>query len=516
MLSRATIAQSTSRRLLRLYSHVPLRVPITLPNGSTYEQPTGLFINGEFIPSKQRKTFEVINPSTEEEITHVYEAREDDVDIAVAAAKRAFEGGWSTADPEFRARALFKLADLVEQHAETLAAIESLDNGKSLLCSRGDVALVSKYLRSCGGWTDKIYGNVIDTGKDHFAYSLREPIGVCGQIIPWNFPLLMWSWKIGPALATGNTVVLKPAEATPLSALYASTLCQEAGIPAGVVNIVPGFGRIVGERLCNHPDVKKIAFTGSTNTGRHIMKTAADSIKKITLELGGKSPNIVFADADLEKAVKSIAFGIFFNSGEVCCAGSRIYVQDSVYEEVLEKLKEYTETLSVGDPFDENTFQGAQTSQMQMEKILKYVQIGTDEGARVVSGGERKGERGYFIKPTIFADVDENMQIVKDEIFGPIVTVSKFSTVDEVIAKANDSVYGLAAGIHTKDVNKAIDVSNRIKAGTIWINTYNAFHQNVPFGGFGQSGIGSEMGAAALDNYTQVKSIRMSIDKAQY
>lgn len=516
MLSRATIAQFTSRRLLRLYSHVPLRVPITLPNGSTYEQPTGLFINGEFIPSKQRKTFEVINPSTEEEITHVYEAREDDVDIAVAAAKRAFEGGWSTADPEFRARALFKLADLVEQHAETLAAIESLDNGKSLLCSRGDVALVSKYLRSCGGWTDKIYGNVIDTGKDHFAYSLREPIGVCGQIIPWNFPLLMWSWKIGPALATGNTVVLKPAEATPLSALYASTLCQEAGIPAGVVNIVPGFGRIVGERLCNHPDVKKIAFTGSTNTGRHIMKTAADSIKKITLELGGKSPNIVFADADLEKAVKSIAFGIFFNSGEVCCAGSRIYVQDSVYEEVLEKLKEYTETLSVGDPFDENTFQGAQTSQMQMEKILKYVQIGTDEGARVVSGGERKGERGYFIKPTIFADVDENMQIVKDEIFGPIVTVSKFSTVDEVIAKANDSVYGLAAGIHTKDVNKAIDVSNRIKAGTIWINTYNAFHQNVPFGGFGQSGIGSEMGAAALDNYTQVKSIRMSIDKAQY
>lgn len=516
MLSRATIAQFTSRRLLRLYSHVPLRVPITLPNGSTYEQPTGLFINGEFIPSKQRKTFEVINPSTEEEITHVYEAREDDVDIAVAAAQRAFEGGWSTADPEFRARALFKLADLVEQHAETLAAIESLDNGKSLLCSRGDVALVSKYLRSCGGWTDKIYGNVIDTGKDHFAYSLREPIGVCGQIIPWNFPLLMWSWKIGPALATGNTVVLKPAEATPLSALYASTLCQEAGIPAGVVNIVPGFGRIVGERLCNHPDVKKIAFTGSTNTGRHIMKTAADSIKKITLELGGKSPNIVFADADLEKAVKSIAFGIFFNSGEVCCAGSRIYVQDSVYEEVLEKLKEYTETLSVGDPFDENTFQGAQTSQMQMEKILKYVQIGTDEGARVVSGGERKGERGYFIKPTIFADVDENMQIVKDEIFGPIVTVSKFSTVDEVIAKANDSVYGLAAGIHTKDVNKAIDVSNRIKAGTIWINTYNAFHQNVPFGGFGQSGIGSEMGAAALDNYTQVKSIRMSIDKAQY
>lgn len=516
MMSRSVIGQLASRTFVRLYSHVPLRVPITLPNGTTYEQPTGLFINGDFVPSKQRKTFEVINPSTEQEITHIYEAREDDVDLAVAAAKRAFENGWSTAEPEVRARALFKLADLVEEHAETLASIESLDNGKSLLCSRGDIALVAKYLRSCGGWTDKIYGNVIDTGKDHFAYSLREPIGVCGQIIPWNFPLLMWSWKIGPALATGNTVVLKPAEATPLSALYASRLCQEAGIPAGVVNIVPGFGKIVGERLCNHPDVKKIAFTGSTNTGRHIMKTAADSIKKITLELGGKSPNIVFADADLDKAVKSIAFGIFYNSGEVCCAGSRVYVQDSVYEEVLEKFREYTESLVVGDPFAENTFQGAQTSQMQMEKILKYVQIGTEEGARVVAGGERKGERGFFIKPTIFADVKEDMQIVKEEIFGPIVTVSKFSTVDEVISMANDSVYGLAAGIHTKDVNKAIDVSNRIKAGTIWINTYNAFHQNVPFGGVGQSGIGSEMGAAALDNYTQVKSVRMSIDKAQY
>lgn len=513
MISRASVKTFATGRFIRLYSHLPLRVPITLPNGVTYEQPTGLFINGDFVPSRQHKTFEVINPSTEEDITHVYEAREDDVDVAVAAAKRAFDNGWSTADPEVRADALFKLADLVEKHSEILAGIESLDNGKSLLCSRGDVALVAKYLRSCGGWTDKIYGNVIDTGKDHFAYSVREPLGVCGQIIPWNFPLLMWSWKIGPALATGNTVVLKPAEATPLSALYASQLCQEAGIPAGVVNIVPGFGKIVGERLCNHPDVKKIAFTGSTATGRHIMKTAAETVKKITLELGGKSPNIVFADADLDKAVKNIAFGIFFNSGEVCCAGSRIYVQDTVYEEVLEKLREYTETLTVGDPFKEDIFQGAQTSQMQMDKILDYVKVGTDEGARVVTGGERKGERGYFVKPTIFADVTEDMKIVKEEIFGPIVTVSKFSTVDEVIGYANDSVYGLAAGIHTKDVNKAIDVSNRIKAGTIWINTYNAFHQSVPFGGFGQSGIGSEMGAAALDNYTQVKSVRMAIDR---
>ncbi|CCD25310.1 aldehyde dehydrogenase (NAD(P)(+)) ALD5 NDAI_0E04930 [Naumovozyma dairenensis CBS 421] len=518
MLSRATSysASTISKRLVRLYSQLPLKVPITLPNGIKYEQPTGLFINGEFVKSKEGKTVDVIDPSTEKLITPIYEAFQDDVDIAVAAAKKAFHSNWSQLEPEARAKSLFKLADLIEENSELLASIESMDNGKSLTCSRGDVDLVSKYLRSCAGWADKLNGNVINTGKDHFAYTTREPLGVCGQIIPWNFPLLMWSWKIGPALATGNTVVLKPAENTPLSALFASQLCKEAGIPNGVVNIIPGSGRIVGESLCKHPDIKKIAFTGSTRTGSHIMKTAADTIKKVTLELGGKSPNIVFADADLDKAVKDIAFGIFYNSGEVCCAGSRVYVQDSVYEEVLQKFKAYTETLKVGNPFDESNFQGAQTSKQQLSKILDYVKIGTKEGARVITGGERCGKNGYFVKPTIFADVKEDMKIVKEEIFGPIVTVSKFSTVDEVVSMANDSQYGLAAGIHTKDVNKAIDVSNRLNAGTIWINTYNAFHQNVPFGGFGQSGIGREMGAAALDNYTQVKSVRMAITKPKY
>ncbi|CAR21223.1 Aldehyde dehydrogenase 5 [Lachancea thermotolerans] len=516
MLVSRTFSRSVASRLvLRSYSQLPLRVPITLPSGVTYDQPTGLFINGEFVPSRQHKTFEVLNPSTEQEIAHVYEAREDDVDVAVAAAKAAFENKWGTADPEFRSRCLYKLADLVDKHAEVLAGIESLDNGKSLLCSRGDVDLVAKYLRSCAGWADKIFGRTIDTGSTHFSYTRREPLGVCAQIIPWNFPLLMWSWKLGPALATGNTVVLKPAEATPLSALYACQLVQEAGIPAGVVNILPGFGKLLGDRLCTHKDVKKIAFTGSTATGRHIMRSAANTIKKVTLELGGKSPNIVFGDADLDKAVRTIAFGIFYNSGEVCCAGSRVYVQDTVYEEVLEKFKNYAESLKVGDPFQEGVFQGAQTSQMQIDKILDYVQIGTGEGARVVAGGERLGDKGYFIKPTIFADVTEDMRIVKEEIFGPVVTVSKFSTVDEVIEMANDSEYGLAAGIHTKDINKAMDVSNRVKAGTVWINTYNSFHQSVPFGGFGQSGIGREMGAEALDNYTQVKAVRMAIDPAE-
>jgi aldehyde dehydrogenase (NAD+) len=485
-----------------------------LPNGITYDQPTGLFINGEFVPSRQHKTFEVINPSTEEEILHIYEAREDDVELAVEAAQKAFDSTWSTGDPEVRGRALYKLADLIDEHAEVLAGIESMDNGKSLLCSRYDVALVSKYIRSCAGWADKVYGRVIETGNSHFNYSKREPIGVCGQIIPWNFPLLMWSWKIGPALATGNTVVLKPAEATPLSALYASKLCVEAGIPAGVVNIVPGFGKIVGEKIARHPKIKKIAFTGSTATGRHIMVAAAESnLKKVTLELGGKSPNIVFNDADVKKTVQSLITGIFFNSGEVCCAGSRVYVQEGVYDEVLEEFKNAANGLKVGAPFEDGVFQGAQTSQMQVDKILSYVKIGLDEGATLVAGGERIGDKGYFIRPTIFADVKESDRIVKEEIFGPVVTITKFSTVDEVVKYANDSNYGLAAGIHTSDINKALDVSNRVQAGTVWVNTYNDFHQQVPFGGYGESGIGREMGADALDNYTQVKAVRVAIEQ---
>ncbi|KAH3678547.1 hypothetical protein WICMUC_001356 [Wickerhamomyces mucosus] len=499
---------------LRRYSSIPLSQQITLPNGITYEQPTGLFIDGEFVASRQHKTFEVINPSTEEEITHVYEARDDDVELAVEAAERAFNSSWSEADPEFRGKVLYKLADLIERDAEILAGIESLDNGKSLLCSRYDVNLVAKYIRSCAGWADKVYGQVIETGNTHFNYTRREPIGICGQIIPWNFPLLMWSWKIGPALATGNTVVLKQAESTPLSALYGAKLLQEAGLPKGVVNIVSGFGKIVGEKISRHPKIKKIAFTGSTATGRHIMKAAAESnLKKVTLELGGKSPNIVFNDADIKKTVQNLITGIYFNSGEVCCAGSRIYVQDGIYDELLAEFKRSIEELKVGNPFEEGTFQGPQTSQMQLDKILSYVKIGLDEGATLVTGGERLGDKGYFVKPTVFADVKENSRIVKEEIFGPIATVSKFSTVDEVIKYANDSNYGLAAGIHTTDINKAIDVSNRVKAGTVWVNTYNDFHQQVPFGGYGESGIGREMGADALDNYTQIKAVRISIDR---
>lgn len=503
---------SLSKMALRCYTQLPLKVPIKLPNGIEYEQPTGLFINNKFVPSRQGKTFEVISPSTEEEICHVYEAREDDVEDAVNAADRAFKSGvWSEVDPIVRTVALNKLADYIEKDLDTIASIETLDNGKAISSAKGDVQLVVNYLRSCAGFADKIDGRVIDSGSSHFSYTRRQPLGVCGQIIPWNFPLLMWAWKIGPALATGNTVVLKTAESTPLSALYVSQYIPQAGIPPGVVNIVSGFGKIVGEALTTHPKIKKIAFTGSTATGRHIYQNAGANLKKVTLELGGKSPNVVFSDADLKSAVQNIIIGIYYNSGEVCCAGSRVYVEESVYDELLEEFKKASEAVKVGNPFDESTFQGSQTSQTQLNKILKYVEIGKEEGATLITGGERLGNKGYFIKPTIFGDVKEDMRIVKEEIFGPVVTVTKFKTVDELIEMANDSEYGLAAGIHTSNINTAFEVSNKLNAGTVWVNTYNDFHHCVPFGGFNASGIGREMGHEALDNYTQVKAVRIKL-----
>lgn len=508
--------RATAPLAFRLYSSkIPLTVPIELPNlgGKRIEQPTGLFINNQFVRSAQGKTFEVINPSTEEELAQVYESREEDVDTAVDYATAAFES-WSTTDPAFRAGCLYRLADKIEEHAEELAGLESLDNGKALVSARGDIQLVVAYIRSTAGIADKIMGTVPETGETHFSFTRREPIGVCGQIIPWNFPLLMWSWKIAPALAAGNTVVMKTAESTPLSALYASKFIEECGFPAGVYNILSGFGKITGNALAMHPKIKKIAFTGSTATGKHIMKCAAESnLKKVTLELGGKSPNLIFADADMDATVRNIVLGIYYNAGEVCSAGSRVYVEDSVYDQVLEKLKVASNELIVGDPFGEGVFQGAQTSKNQLDKILGYVEIGRSEGATLVAGGERIGDKGFFIRPTIFGDVTEDMRIVREEIFGPVVVVSRFSDVDDAVRLANNTSYGLAAGIHTTNVNTAINVARKIKAGTVWINTYNDFHAMVPFGGFGQSGIGREMGIEAIDNYTQVKAVRMKLQQ---
>lgn len=508
------VRKSWAPSLIRLYSNLPLTVNVTLPNGTSYEQPTGLFINNKFVLPQQKKTFEVISPSTEEEVTHVYEAREEDVDVAVKAAQAAFDGGWSTADPSVRAAALHKLANLLEANAETLAAIESLDNGKSIQNARGDVALAIGCIRSTAGWADKILGTVVETGDSHFNFTRREPLGVCGQIIPWNFPLLMFTWKVAPAIATNNTIVLKTSETTPLSALYVCKLIGDNNVlPPGVLNVVNGFGKITGNAITDHPTIKKVAFTGSTATGKHIMAKCAGTLKKVTLELGGKSPHIIFNDADLDVAVQNVITGIFYNSGEVCCAGSRLYVQEEVYDQFVEKFVSAAKNVKVGNPFDEDVLQGAQNSWNQMSKILGFIETGKKEGATLLAGGKRAGDKGFFVEPTVFGNVTEDMTIVKEEIFGPVITVHKFKTVDDAVKMANDSQYGLAAGIQSTNVNTCIDVARRIKAGTVWVNTYNDFHQMVPFGGFGASGVGREMGKEVLDNYTQVKAVRMAIHK---
>ncbi|KAF1349110.1 aldehyde dehydrogenase [Delphinella strobiligena] len=494
-----------------------LTTSIHTPITKDYDQPTGLFINGEFVKSVDGRTFEVINPSTEKVICSVAEASEKDVDIAVAAARKAFEGEWRKVTPCDRGKYLLKLADLFDENSDLLAAVESLDNGKAFSMAKGDVAAASGCLRYYGGWADKIEGKVVDTNPDHFNYIKKEPIGVCGQIIPWNFPLLMWAWKVGPALATGNTVVIKTAEQTPLSGLVASTLIQKAGIPAGVVNVISGFGKVAGAAIASHMDIDKIAFTGSTVVGRQIMKAAAGSnLKKVTLELGGKSPNIVFDDADIDNAISWVNFGIFFNHGQCCCAGSRIYVQEGIYDKFIQRFKERASRNAVGDPFSEETFQGPQVSQLQFDRIMGYIQEGKKEGATVETGGKRKGDTGYFIEPTIFSNVTDNMKIVQEEIFGPVCTVSKFKTKEEAIKVGNNTTYGLAAAVHTTNLNTALEVSNALKAGTVWVNCYNMLHWQLPFGGYKESGIGRELGEAALENYTQTKTVSIRLGDALF
>ncbi|TGO44737.1 hypothetical protein BOTNAR_0753g00030 [Botryotinia narcissicola] len=492
---------------------VQLKTPLT----GEYTQPTGLFINNEWVKGVDGKTFEVINPATEEVITSVHEATEKDVDIAVAAARKAYEEEWRKVTPEGRGKLLVKLADLIEKNADLLAAVESLDNGKAISMAKGDVAAVAGCLRYYGGWADKIEGKVIDTDPEYFTYTKQKPIGVCGKIIPWNFPLLMWSWKIGPAIATGNTVVLKTAEQTPLSALVAANLIKEAGFPPGVVNIISGFGKIAGAAIASHMDVDKVAFTGSTVVGRQIMKAAAGSnLKKVTLELGGKSPNIVFNDADIENAISWVNFGIFFNHGQCCCAGSRVYVQDGINDKFVERFKARAIANKVGDPFHHETFQGPQVSQLQYDRIMGYIDEGKKSGATIVTGGERHGDKGYFIQPTIFSDVTEEMKIMQEEIFGPVCSIAKFSTEEEIIKIGNGSNYGLASAVHTQNLNTALRVSNALKAGTVWVNCYNMLHHQVPFGGYKESGIGRELGEAALSNYTQTKSVRIRLGDALF
>jgi len=495
-----------------------LSVKLSTPVTGEYEQPTGLFINNEFVKGVKGQTFEVINPADESVICSVHEATEEDVDVAVKAARKAFEEGpWATMPPAGRAKCLNKLADLMEQNSLLLSAIESLDNGKSITLAKGDLSLIPANLRYFAGWADKIEGRLVDTVPEHFNYVRKEPIGVCGQIIPWNFPLSIFIWKIAPALAAGCTVVLKTAEQTPLSALVAARLSVEAGFPPGVLNVISGFGKVAGAAISSHMDIDKVSFTGSTLVGRTIMKAAAESnLKKVSLELGGKSPHIVFDDADIDNAISWVNFGIYYNHGQCCSAGSRIYIQEGIYDRFMERFKERAQKNVVGDPFKEDTFQGPQVSQVQFDRIMSYIDIAKQEGATVEIGGERHGSKGFFIKPTIFSNVKEDMKIVKEEVFGPVCTVSKFKTKEEVIKLANNSNYGLAAGIHTTNLNTSIEVSNALRAGSVWVNGYNLFSAQLPFGGYKESGIGRDLGKEAIEGYLETKTVVVRLAKAPF
>ncbi|XP_063894795.1 aldehyde dehydrogenase, mitochondrial [Helicoverpa armigera] len=470
---------------------------------------TGLFINNEWVKSSDGKTFKTENPSNGKVIADVQQASKTDVDKAVKAAKDAFKLGspWRKMDASERGYLLSKLADLVERDRTYLASLETLDNGKPYTAAYyGDVQAVIKNLRYYAGWADKSHGLVLPMDGKHFAYTRHEPVGVCGQIIPWNFPLLMAAWKLGPALAAGCTVVMKPAEQTPLTALYLAQLVKEAGFPEGVVNMLPGFGD-AGAALVDHPDVDKIAFTGSTEVGKLIQRNSAGTVKRITLELGGKSPNIIFADTNLERAVEAAHFALFFNMGQCCCAGSRTFVEDKIYDKFVELSAERAKRRVVGDPFKPDTEQGPQIDLEQQTRILSLIESGKQQGARLVAGGSKGADAGYFVQPTVFSDVQDTMDIATTEIFGPVQQILKFSQLDEVVERANNSQYGLAAAVFTQDIDKANYVVQRLRAGTVWVNDYNVLSNQVPFGGYKQSGIGRENGPYGIKNYTEVKAV---------
>jgi len=467
-----------------------------------------LFINNQFVPSKSGKKFDTVNPATGKVITQVYEADAADVDVAVAAAKEAFKG-WKKEKPSVRGRLLYKLADLMERDLNILAEIESLDNGKCVTVAKGaDLPLSIAHVRYFAGWADKTHGQMVDVGAEFQGYTKLEPIGVCGQIIPWNFPLLMLSWKWAPALACGNTIVMKTSEKTPLSALHMCALAVEAGFPPGVINLLSGFGPSCGNAISMHMDIKKVAFTGSTGVGRLIMEASAKSnLKKVSLELGGKSPNIIFPDADIDLAVKWSTLGIYFNHGQCCCAGSRMFVHEDIYDTFVEKFKAKAQSMKVGDGFDPTSEHGPIVDKLQFDRVMGYIQKGKDGGAKCEVGGAQQGTEGYFILPTLFTGVSDDMIIAKEEIFGPVVCALKFKTTEEVIERANNSDYGLAAAVHTKDVRLATRMANALEAGTVWINCYNVFFNELPFGGYKQSGIGREMSEYALREYQQVKTV---------
>ncbi len=487
---------------------MPAKSPVALPA-------TKLLINNRWIPSESGKTFATINPATGEEICQVAEADAADVDRAVKAARAAFhpKAPWRRMSAAERGRLLNRLADLIEKHADELAQLEALDNGKPYAIAKvADLPLTIACYRYYAGWTDKVQGKTIPVAGDYFSYTRLEPVGVVGQIIPWNFPVLMQAWKLAPALATGNTLVLKPAEQTPLTALRVAELIAEAGFPDGVVNILPGYGPTAGAAIARHMDVDKVAFTGSTEVGHLIMEAAAQTnLKRVTLELGGKSPNIVFADADMDAAIEGAHFGLFFNQGQCCCAGSRVFVEEKAYDEFVDRSAARANARTVGDPFDPKTEQGPQVDDIQFEKVMSYIDSGRKEGAKLVAGGNRAGDRGYFVEPTVFADVRDNMKIAEEEIFGPVMSIIKFKDIDEVSDRANKTMYGLAAGVWTRDIGKALAIANNVRAGTVWVNCYDVFDAAAPFGGFKQSGMGRELGEYGLQQYTEVKTVTVKL-----
>ncbi|CAN6246239.1 unnamed protein product [Urochloa humidicola] len=480
---------------------------------------TQLLINGNFVDAASGKTFPTLDPRTGEVIARVAEGDSEDIDRAVAAARKAFdEGPWPRMTAYERCRVLLRFADLIEQHAEEIAALETWDNGKTLAQSAGaEVPMLARCMRYYAGWADKIHGLVVPADGAHHVQVLHEPVGVAGQIIPWNFPLLMFAWKVGPALACGNSVVLKTAEQTPLSALYVASLLHEAGLPDGVLNVISGFGPTAGAALCNHMGVDKLAFTGSTGTGQIVLELAARSnLKPVTLELGGKSPFIVMDDADVDQAVELAHHAVFFNQGQCCCAGSRTFVHERVYDEFVEKSKARAQKRVVGDPFRNGVEQGPQIDEEQFKKILRYVRSGVDSGATLVAGGDRAGNRGFYIQPTVFADAKDEMKIAKEEIFGPVQTILKFSGVEEVIRRANATQYGLAAGVFTRSLDAANTLSRALRAGTVWVNCYDVFDAGIPFGGYKMSGVGREKGIYALRNYLQTKAVVTPIRDAAW
>jgi phenylacetaldehyde dehydrogenase len=479
------------------------------------DKPRKMLINGQWVNSISGKTFPTYNPATGEILAQVAEGDRQDIEEAVKAARKAFDHGpWRRLTASERGRLIWKLSDLLEAHTEEFGYLESLDNGKPLAIAKAaDVPLAVDLFRYMAGWATKIEGNTIPIsvpytpGAKYLAYTLREPVGVAGQIIPWNFPLLMAAWKLGPALACGCTVVLKPAEQTPLSALRLGELVMEAGFPEGVVNIVPGYGETAGAALAAHPDVDKIAFTGSTEVGKLIVHAAAGNLKKVSLELGGKSPNVVFKDADLESAIAGAASAIFFNHGQCCCAGSRLYIEKPIFDRVVEGVADQAKKINVGSGLDPATEMGPLVSQEQLSRVCGYLEAGFSEGATALTGGRQKGDKGYFVEPTVLVNAREDMKVVREEIFGPVVAAMPFNDPEEILPRANDSEYGLAAAVWTRDIAKAHRTAEHLRAGTVWINCYNIFDAALPFGGYKQSGWGREMGHDVLNNYTQTKAV---------